>query len=57
LQKARRIFESNAEATAKLTRGNARVASAKSQESGKDLAAWIATTRIILNTDEFLTRE
>ena len=57
LQKARSMFAANAEATLKLTSARGRSASAKTEASTKDLAAWIATTRIILNTDEFITRE
>ena len=57
LQKARAVFAADAEATMKLTSGSSKKSPAGGEPSVTDLAAWIATARIILNTDEFITRE
>jgi hypothetical protein len=57
LQTARATFAGDAEATMKLTSGSGKKTPVAGQPSATDLAAWMATTRIILNTDEFITRE
>jgi hypothetical protein len=55
LEKSRTVFARDAEGTVKLTTGGGKKAAAAASSS--DLAAWVATTRILLNTDEFITRE
>jgi hypothetical protein len=57
LEKGRSVFAAEPEAAAKLIATNGPEASAKDPSKPADLAAWIATTRIILNTDEFITRD
>jgi hypothetical protein len=58
LEKGRATFADDPESATKLATPEVRTAAAaKTPASTVDLAAWIATTRIILNTDEFITRD
>jgi hypothetical protein len=57
LEKGRAVFAEEPEAAVKLIAAGGGKAPASEQTALVDLAAWIATTRILMNTDEFITRE
>jgi hypothetical protein len=57
LEKARAVFTSDPASAAKLVTSGGGKPAAGNEADRVNLAAWIATTRIILNTDEFITRD